>query len=200
MYSVNSQPLPNDDGVLAFVTRHFLEKGIFPKLSKIANVLGLTIKETTQTLRTWERKGVIILGPRLNVRGAGGLSREKTMHFFLKDGRRVFVWCAMDALGIPLSAGVSTTVHSQCAQCKSPIRIGIKPPKIVNYDDNIQFFAGCRITKGKTIEDVCPYINFFCSTNHLRKWRSQNKKVTGLSLDLPRASEFSNKYFKRFIG
>lgn len=55
--------------------------------------------------------------------GVRGVSLVETPHSLLLDGRRLYAWCAVDAVGIPAALGVRARIESYCHQCQGSLSV-----------------------------------------------------------------------------
>jgi hypothetical protein len=182
--------------MLAWIARHYIEHDFFPSSELISRELHMDLPLVHKTLEALKSKGMITMVENEEITGAYGVSIQPTRHSFYLDHRPLHVWCAIDSLGIPLVLNKHTTVHSKCSHCKSHIDIKIEGGALGPHDQNIVVFVGFRgDVLEKVSEDFCPYINFFCSNEHLESWKTKNLSVQGMGLDLQTASEISKNIF-----
>lgn len=59
-----------------------------------------------------------------------GLSLNPTPHVFEIRGRRLYTWCALDALLFPAVLGETARVSSPCAATGAPIRLVVSPERV----------------------------------------------------------------------
>lgn len=182
--------------ILALTARHYIEYGSFPSLEVISKELQIDLFLVRDTLNLLESKGIVTFGENEKINGSYGVSGSPTSHSFSLDHKPIHVWCAIDSLGIPLVLNKHTKVHSKCSHCKSQIDIKIEGGKLGQYNHNIVMFVGFKgNVQEKVSEDFCPYINFFCSNEHLDNWKNNNPLAIGINLDLPTAAELSKSIF-----
>ncbi len=55
--------------------------------------------------------------------GVFGLSLVPTPHALCLDGRQLFTWCALDAVGIPVGLASDATVRSHCFACQQELTL-----------------------------------------------------------------------------
>jgi alkylmercury lyase len=85
---------------------------------------GLSSAEVHAALGALQAEGRIVHAADAGgVVGAFGLSLLPTPHRLVLDGRPLFTWCALDAVGIPAGLAVDATVRSQCCTCQQALTI-----------------------------------------------------------------------------
>ena len=100
----------------------------------------------------------------------------QTRHkIIFEDGMIVYALCATDAVGIHFTLKKNITIVSKCPECGNDIKIIVKNGKIRSYDPKgiIEFLSFSKMC-GCIANRVCPFINFFCSEEHLKDWRAKN--------------------------
>lgn len=60
-----------------------------------------------------------------------GLTLRETPHSFEVDGRRLYAWCALDALMFPAVIGQTANVRSRCPQTGEPVTLTVAPNKVL---------------------------------------------------------------------
>jgi hypothetical protein len=60
----------------------------------------------------------------------GGLSLHATPHQLALPNRKMYAWCAADAVGIPAAVGLDAIISSTCHQCGVPITIEMKAGQV----------------------------------------------------------------------
>lgn len=123
------------------------------------------------------RRGLLTVDDSGSIIGALGLTTEPTQYRLLLNGRALFTWCALDAVGIPAALGadaiVQTTIEGRpfevrlqrgrlAAASRRDVRISLPDPQM---DVSIR-------------QSVCPEIRF-----HLESHAPQHPGVALLSLD-----------------
>ncbi|WP_456473687.1 organomercurial lyase [Candidatus Pyrohabitans sp.] len=157
------------------ILRGFASRGRAPTPEEIAAQLALPIDTVSKAIEK--------LGNADILRSRGGhiisaypFSAVGTHHrVIFEDGHEVYALCATDALGVHFMLGEDITVLSTCPECKDEIRIAVREGRITSItpEDAVEFVAE-RERCGCTAETLCPFINFFCSREHLLAWRLKN--------------------------
>jgi Alkylmercury lyase len=103
---------------------------------------------------------------------SGNQTRHKVV---FPDGHEIYALCATDALGIHFMLEENIVVRSRCPECEGEIGIEVKDGKIVSsVPDGVVEFVSSGDHCGCTAKTFCPFMNFFCSKEHLEKWRKKN--------------------------
>ncbi|HUF52964.1 MAG TPA: organomercurial lyase [Dehalococcoidia bacterium] len=111
------------------------------------------------------------------VTGSHGLSLIPSDHRVLFDVGVRFVWCAVDAVGIPAAMRLNAEVESHCFQCGLPVSLTMRNGKPHGQGrESLRIGLAVSGCSGKVIQDVCPMLNFFCSQGHADRWA---RKVEG---------------------
>jgi hypothetical protein len=90
---------------------------------ELAAEAGHAPGEVAARLRQMAARGLVELDDRGGLVGAWGLTTRPTGHGLRVDGRDLYVWCAVDAIGIPAALGADARVESRCAGCGRPVVI-----------------------------------------------------------------------------
>lgn len=91
----------------------------------LAAEVGRPLEEVGDRLRQMAARGLVELDNRGRVVGSWGLTTRPTGHRLQVNGRDLYVWCAVDAIGIPAALGADARVESHCAGCGEPIEIAL---------------------------------------------------------------------------
>ena len=103
-----------------------------------------------------------------------------------------YVWCAVDAVGIPAALGVDAQIASRCFFCGAAVSLTVKEGEPVGPNvGSLRIGMGVLRSTGRVVEEVCPTINFFCSAEHAAAWV---ETTTGAqTIDLRRAAEIGRR-------
>ncbi len=184
--------------ILAWIARYYIEQGFFPSEETISKELNSDLKTLNEILHSARDKGMLTFDNENKITGAYGVSSLPTSHSFFINDRRIHVWCAIDSLGIPLVLNENTEIQSKCRYCKEPISIVIHGNNLEKFNPNIIVFVGFSGEVQKASEDFCPYINYFCSMEHLQEWKKNRSTVKGVSMTIPMAGRLSQSIFLPF--
>ena len=164
-----------ENEIRKYILRGFASRGRAPTPEEIAAELALPIDMV--------RKTIAKLGSADILQSRGGhitsaypFSAVETRHrVVFEDGHEVYALCATDALGVHFMLDEDITVLSTCPECEGEIRIEVREGRITSAtpEGAVEFVAE-RERCGCTAEALCPFINFFCSREHLEAWRLKN--------------------------
>lgn len=172
---------PVEEEIRKYILSEFAEHGRPPTPSEIKKGLGLSsVHIINQTIEKLERADILSKKGD-EIISAYPFSATVTSHkVIFEDGHEVYALCAMDALGIHFMLDKNITIMSRCPECKKEIKIIVKNRLIDSCKPKEVVEFVCSMKKcGCTAEAVCPFINFFCSMGHLKKWREQNVQNSG---------------------
>lgn len=193
---------PLEDELRKFILRGFAEMGKAPSLRELVDTTGLPTEFVGRTVEKLERADILT---RKNgeIVSAYPFSTLKTRHrVVFTGGRWVYALCATDALGIPFMLNEPITILSRCPWCEGEMEIAVKDGRIASRrPEGILEFASERERCGCTAETCCPYINFFCSGEHLKNWREYNSEFArGEIYSLEDALRHGEMIFKDLLG
>lgn len=104
-----------------------------------------------------------------------GLTLRETAHAVEIDGRRLYTWCALDALMLPALIGQTAHVFSRCAATGTPISLTVTPDEIRDVEPadmavSLVFpeaAADIRLT-------FCCHVHFFASLAVGHDWAAKD--------------------------
>ncbi|MEB3033377.1 organomercurial lyase [[Mycobacterium] nativiensis] len=119
--------------------------------------------------------------PRVDFDGAGnliglGLTLARTAHHVRVDGRELFTWCAMDAVGLPVMLGRAVIVESTCPATEAPILLNLSPAGLDSASPAETVVGEVAPTVGCTDirTSVCDHGHFFAGPAAAERWRQQH--------------------------
>ncbi len=146
-------------------------RGKTPSVTELANQLAEPANQVRMAVERLVGRGLMTLDDDERVNGSHGLSLVPGDHSLRFNVGERYVWCAMDAVGIPAALRVDAQIASRCFYCRAPVALTIKEGEPVGLTaDSLRIGIGAAGSRGKVIEDVCPMINFFCSRDHAEAW------------------------------
>ncbi len=167
---------PLEDEIRKYILKGFARNGIPPSPKEIVKELGLSsidvVHQTFEKLHTFD----IIMNKKDKIISAYPFSATKTLHkVIFEDGHEVYALCATDALGIHFMLKKDITILSRCPECEKEIQIVVKNGQIdsCNPEKAIEFVSK-RESGRCTAENLCPFINLFCTKRHLEMWKEKN--------------------------
>lgn len=188
------------DYILTFISQY----GSVPGPEAIQAALGLpSVDQASWLLASLEGKGILYRDPRSRVIvSAYPLSLMPTEHVVtLSDGRKVYAMCALDSLGIPLTFAKDATIRSVCHHCRRPATIRIGAGKVAAVDPASTIVWPNGVLGDVWAEKACPFINFFCSQEHLARWKAESgTQDAGLTMTVDQAMDRAREIFGKSIG
>lgn len=154
----------------------------------LATALGCPVEQIAALLG---RATSIEYGHDENIVGYG-LTLRETSHIFSIAGRRLYTWCALDALMFPALIGQVARVSSRCAATGAPISLAVAPDEIRDVEP--ADMAVSLILPQATADirqSFCCHVHFFASVLAAEDRVSKHKGVEIVSVqdafDLGRA-------------
>jgi len=166
----------SEDETRKYILNEFAKTGKPPSEKAIAAAMKLPALESARLLVEKLHKADILTKEDGEIISAYPFSAKATRHkVIFQDGHEVYALCATDALGIHFMLGLDIAVRSRCPDCENEMKIEVKAGKVVSCrPEGIVEFVSSREHCGCTAETFCPFMNFFCSVEHLEKWREKN--------------------------
>ena len=168
-----------DERIRNFILCYFAENSAGPTFMEIKNRLKLaSIDMVKQTVRKL-RDGDILTVRENEIISSYPFSAAETRHkVIFADGHEVFATCATDAFGIHFLLAKDIKILSRCPQCEQQLTIKVKEGRINSQDpDEIIEFVSREKKCGCNAESLCPFINLFCSDEHLNEWLKGNAEL-----------------------
>lgn len=171
-----AQLSPAEDDVRKYILREFARTGKAPSDRNIAGALKLPSIESAHRLVEKLHKADILTKEGDDIVSAYPFSAKATRHKVLfQDGHEIYALCATDALGIHFMLHEDIAVRSRCPECEREMKIEMKDGKVAScIPEGVVEFVSSRKDCGCTAKTFCPFMNFFCSPEHLEKWRNKN--------------------------
>lgn len=193
---------PVEDKIRKFILRKLAGTGKAPSPQEIGEEMGLaSIEFINRTVEKLEQADILTRKEE-DIVSAYPFSVQETRHrVVFADGRRAYALCATDALGIHFMLNEPITILSRCPWCEGETEVTVKNGRIDSRKpDGMLEFVSERERCGCTAETCCPYINFFCSGEHLAKWREKNPKLAnGETYTLDEALRHGRMIFEDFL-
>lgn len=167
---------PVENEIRRFILREFARTGKAPGSGEIVEGMGLSsIDPIDRTIEKLEAAD-ILTRKEGNIVSSYPFSAVQTRHrVIFDDGHEVYALCATDALGIHFMLNSGITIISRCPCCEGETKINVRNGQIeFRAPDGMLEFVSEQERCGCTAETCCPYINFFCSEDHLSTWREKN--------------------------
>ena len=166
----------SEDETRKYILKEFAKTGKPPSGKAITEAMKLPDLESARRLIEKLHKADILTKEGDEIVSAYPFSAKATRHkVIFQDGHEVYALCATDALGIHFMLREDITVLSRCPECENEIKIEMKDGKVAScVPEGVVEFVSSREHCGCTAKTFCPFMNFFCSQEHLEKWREKN--------------------------
>jgi hypothetical protein len=187
-----------------FILRTFAKTGHSPTLADIQHEFALaSLGEADLLIAELERHGSVHRTPGDRaITYAYPFSNEPTAHRVqLASGPEVYAMCAIDALGMPFMLRRDAEIHSSCIYCSKEVQIQIQAGQLRGHRPR-RLVVWLPTVKEKCVAaiDLCPSLNFFCSTAHLKLWHMAHPEHHGQLLTLAQALEKGRSIFESFLS
>ena len=147
-----------------------------PELTQALEWTGVT---GAHFLTSSNLRNLVEWGPDQTVIGFGGLTTRHSRHSLVVDDRRLYTWCAWDAMFIPELLGVTAMIESACPETGNPVRLRVDSKGIERMSDREPVLSftvpdqASQITSAdQTILSFCSYVNLFDSRQAGTTWIS----------------------------
>lgn len=165
-----------EDEIRRFILQKLAHTGKAPSLQEIGEWVGGVSTEFADRVVNKLARADILTRKGGEIVSAYPFSVHETRHrVAFDDGRRVYALCATDALGIHFILNEPITIFSRCPWCEGETKVVVGNGRIEYHSPaGMLEFVSEQERCGCTAETCCPYINFFCSEDHLARWREKN--------------------------
>ncbi len=185
-----------------FILREFARTGRPPAGKTIVEAMKLPSIEAVHRFIERLHKADILTMEGGEIVSAYPFSSKQTRHkVIFPDGHEIYALCATDALGIHLMLGENIVVRSRCPECEGEIKVEVTGGKIASCDPkDVVEFVSSGDHCGCTSKTFCPFMNFFCSEDHVKKWRENNPaSAAGEMYQLQQVLEHGRYIFGDFL-
>lgn len=194
---------PRRDPLHRFILETFAATGRSPSLEQVRERFALpTLGEADARLRALEQSGAVHRNPGdAAITHAYPFSNEPTAHrVHLAGGPDVYAMCAIDALGMPFMLHRDATIASACAHCDAEVRVEVQDGSVRTYAprETVVWLAD-RTDGCVAATDLCPDLNFFCSSEHLRAWVAAHGNKPGVQLTFEEALARGRQIFEPLL-
>jgi Alkylmercury lyase len=171
---------PDAARVLAQVLRLYARLGGAPAPNDLAADLALPTPSVKQQLAYLRARDLVLLDPTgETILGAYPFTQAATGHSVTFDGtgRTLATMCAIDALGAGAMCRDDVTIRSACRMCgdqviASTTHRGMTLRQIA--PSGAVVWVGLRESAGCAADTLCTELLFFCSDEHLARWRKDH--------------------------
>jgi hypothetical protein len=192
----------SEDEARKFILKEFARTGKPPSANAIAGEMQLPSPASVRDLIEKLHKADILTREGDEIISAYPFSAQATRHkVTFQDGHEVYALCATDALGIHFMLHEDITVRSRCPECEGEMKIVVRDGKVTSsIPEGVVEFVSSRESCGCTAKTFCPFMNFFCSQEHLEQWRVKNPAAgKGEMYQLPQVLEHGKNIFGDFL-
>jgi alkylmercury lyase len=127
-----------------------------------------------------------------------GLTLVPTPHVYEANGRKLYTWCAVDALLFPVMLGHTAQIESRDPVTGEKIQVTISPDGVQKVEPENAVVSWVNVIDLSNIRgSVCQYVHFFGSSESASKWiaRHPGKTFYPVNNDVYRAViQIQNKY------
>jgi hypothetical protein len=186
-----------------FVLETFATAGRSPALEEIRARFQLaSLAEAEAMVAALEATGAIHRNPGDTViTHAYPFSNDPTAHrVHLAGGPDVYAMCAVDALGMPFMLRRDADIASVCESCGADVTVALRDGRAAAWAPGgitvwmKELAPGCC-----PATDLCPDLNFFCSTACAARWAAAHPEQRGDRLDLARAMARGRQVFEGLL-
>ena len=165
---------PEQRGVIGQTLHLIAAKGSPVDPDEISTRLQVSLDEVRSTLKKF--------GSEFNHEGrivGLGLTLIPTQHVFEINSRKMYVWCAADALAFPVILNQTARIESSDPVTGKKIRVIVTPEKIDKIEPTtvvVSFIKNMDTTNIRGT--ICNNINFFSSSETASEWAAGHPNVT----------------------
>lgn len=103
------------------------------------------------------------------------LTLNETAHAFEVDGKRLYTWCALDALTLPTILGKTCRVASRCPATGDLVSIHLSPDRVEDVvPPSAAVSLGLPNSCGDLRQSFCDRVRFFASSAAAQKWSNDH--------------------------
>ena len=106
--------------------RRFVDLGRAPSPTDVADVIGLPETAVREGWRRLHDGHALVLDGAGEIQMANPFAAQPTPFRVEAGGRSWFANCAWDAFGIGAALQADSTIHTECADCHTPLDIGVR--------------------------------------------------------------------------
>lgn len=150
-------PDANEAGTLAL---RLIAAGEKPTIDALGHRLGWARERLTAALAALDDAGLLTIESH-EVTGAMGLTYLETPHALVLDGRPLYTWCALDAVGIPSALGANATIRSTTVNSGRELVLELKAGELVPPPTAVEVLVMLPAVETTFVEDECPQISFY---------------------------------------
>ncbi len=187
--------------LLAQVLRLYAHLGRAPTVQEIATRARWSETFVRDHLVRLRERDLILLDPsRWAILGAYPFTEADTGHSVTLDktGRMLPTMCAIDALGAGAMCREDVSIRSGCGSCGRPVtaRTGGQGMVLKEVTPAVSVvWIGLKQSRGCAADSLCTALLFFCSDEHLERWRAAGGAGDGHRLSAEEAFQVGKALF-----
>ena len=109
--------------------------------------------------------------------------------------------CAIDALGMPFMLRKGADIASSCAGCGTEVGVEVRGGHVTAYAPaDVVVWIGEMSEGCVAATDLCPDLNFFCSSVCIGAWSRAHPEKRGEQLDFEEAVKRGRQVFEGLLG
>lgn len=145
-----------------------------PALAAALGWPGERVEASLARVRSVEFEGESIVG--------AGLTLRPTPHVFEIDHRRLYTWCALDALMFPAIIGKICRVVSPCAMTGTPVSVTVSPDRVLDCQPQEAMVSVVLPDLTNLRESFCDRVRFFGSASVAESWVASREAAVVMSV------------------
>lgn len=135
-FQPKEQHLPSQEQLIREQSFNEILKGEQISIEELSALTKLPPDEIRTYANSLVEKGMLVFNEEGAIVGSHGLSLIPTDHCISINGRKLFTWCALDAIGIPAALGSDAGIYSSCFHCHEPIEITMVQGEVQKSSSN----------------------------------------------------------------
>jgi hypothetical protein len=166
----------SENEIREFILKSYILNGKSPGIHELLNSFNKSENEIVSVLEKLQEFDIINFKNSQIICSYPFSNNQTDFLVKINNLSNVFALCATDAFGIHFLSKENCGIFSKCPQCQAKIEIQLSEEIITNQNtENIVEFVSLPENCNCTSESFCPTIKFFCSVEHINKWKSNQK-------------------------
>jgi alkylmercury lyase len=135
-----------------------------------------------------------------------GLSLQPTHHLFVVNGRKLWTWCAQDALFLPELLGATAEIESTDPETGQTVRLTVSADRVEAVETDgivvslIQPGTMDQSSAARIMATACGHIFFFSSRASGENWQTKHGEPETILLSLGEAIAIAKRDNARLFG
>jgi len=174
-----------------------LSKGQAISPQGIADNININLDAVTRHLKTLDENDIIRFKEG-KIESAYPFTTKPTTHQLIIGQSKTYALCAVDALGVPSMLQKDVSITSSCSYCEKSIAVDFQQSEVNANPGNLVVWMPRKKVEGKSVNCMCPHIDFFCNREHADSWQ-EKIGYQGVVLNLREAIEVGEFIFGDFL-